>query len=127
MCGTFWYQRKGLDRMKGKKAVIATDPAESGQLEPSVRERVLKAGFAEFCKRGFSGATTLEIASRQGLEARPVRAVPQQTRDAGCVHQGARHPHALAARSLEAPGDGIIFDGPHQSFHLDPALTASLS
>jgi AcrR family transcriptional regulator len=73
--GTFRYHRKGLDRMKGKKPVIATDRAGPGRPEPSVRERVLKAAFAVFRKRGFSGASTLEIATRAKVSKRDLYAL----------------------------------------------------
>jgi hypothetical protein len=96
--GTFWYQRNGLDRVKGKKAVITTDPAESGQLEPSVRERVRKAGFAEFCKRGFSGASTLEIATRAKVSKRDLYAL--FAANARCWPRASRSaPPACASRS----------------------------
>jgi AcrR family transcriptional regulator len=61
--------------MKGKKPVIATDRAGPGRLEPSVRERVLKAAFAVFRQRGFSGASTLEIATRAKVSKRDLYAL----------------------------------------------------
>lgn len=107
MYGTFWYQRKGLDRMKGKKAVIVTDRAESGQLEPSVRERVLKAGFAVFRKRGFTGASTLEIATRAKVSKRDLYALfgSKHAMLAACIKERAarmRQPLELTASVPES-------------------------
>jgi AcrR family transcriptional regulator len=75
MYGTCWYQRKALERMKGKKAVIAADRTQPGRPEQSVRARVLKAAFAVFRKRGFSAASTLEIATRAKVSKRDLYAL----------------------------------------------------
>ena len=57
--------------MKGKKAVSTANDAA----EPTTRERVLKAAFAVFRKRGFSGASTLEIATRARVSKRDLYAL----------------------------------------------------
>jgi len=106
MYGTLWYQCKGLDRMKGKKAVIVTDRAD-GQPAPSVRERVLKAGFAVFRKRGFSGASTLEIATRAKVSKRDLYALfgSKQAMLAACIKERAarmREPLELTASVPES-------------------------
>lgn len=102
MYGTFRYQRKGLDPMKGKKAVIATDRAEAGRSEPSLRERVLTAAFAVFRKRGFSGASTLEIATRAKVSKRDLYALfgSKHAMLAACIKERAarmRRPLELTA------------------------------
>jgi AcrR family transcriptional regulator len=61
--------------MKGKKAVMAAGRAGPGRAEPSLRERVLKAAFGVFRKRGFSGASTLEIATRAKVSKRDLYAL----------------------------------------------------
>jgi AcrR family transcriptional regulator len=61
--------------MKGKKPVIATDYAGPGRDEPSLRERVLRAAFGVFRKHGFSGASTLEIATRAKVSKRDLYAL----------------------------------------------------
>jgi len=102
MYGTYRYQRKALDRMKGKKAVIATDRAEPGRPEQSVRERVLKAAFGVFRKRGFSAASTLEIATRAKVSKRDLYALfgSKHAMLAACIKERAarmRRPLELTA------------------------------
>jgi AcrR family transcriptional regulator len=102
MYGTSWYQRKGFDRMKGKKAVIATGRAKPGRPEQSVRERVLKAAFGVFRKRGFFGASMLEIATRAKVSKRDLYALfgSKHAMLAACIKERAarmRRPLELAA------------------------------
>ena len=61
--------------MRGNKAVSAANRAEPSGGGPSARERVLKAAFAAFRKRGFSGASTLEIATRAKVSKRDLYAL----------------------------------------------------
>jgi AcrR family transcriptional regulator len=59
--------------MRGKKAVTAAPrPGSEGA---DTRERVLKAAFAVFRKRGFSSASTLEIATRAQMSKRDLYAL----------------------------------------------------
>jgi AcrR family transcriptional regulator len=102
MYGTWQYQRKRFDRMKGKKAVNASDRAEPARPEQSLRARVLKAAFAVFRKRGFSGASTLEIATRAKVSKRDLYALfgSKQAMLAACIKERAAHmrrPLALTA------------------------------
>lgn len=77
--------------MKGKKPVIVTDYAGPDRVEPSLRERVLKAAFAVFRKRGFSGASTLEIATRAKVSKRDLYALfgSKQAMLAACIKERA--------------------------------------
>jgi AcrR family transcriptional regulator len=61
--------------MRGNKAVSAASRAKAHAAEPSTRERVLKAAFAVFRQRGFSGASTLEIATRAQVSKRDLYAL----------------------------------------------------
>jgi AcrR family transcriptional regulator len=61
--------------MKGKKAVITADRAGPDGSASSLRARVLKAAFAVFRKRGFSDASTLEIATRAKISKRDLYAL----------------------------------------------------
>jgi len=102
MYGTSWYQRKAPDRMRGKKAVIATDRAEPGRPEQSVRARVLEAAFGVFRKRGFSAASTLEIATRAKVSKRDLYALfgSKHAMLAACIKAraaGMRRPLELTA------------------------------
>jgi AcrR family transcriptional regulator len=88
--------------MKGKKPVIATDYAGPGRAEPSLRERVLKAAFGVFRKRGFSGASTLEIATRAKVSKRDLYALfgSKHAMLGACIKERAarmRRPIELAA------------------------------
>jgi AcrR family transcriptional regulator len=107
MYGTYEYQSKGLDRMKGKKPVIATERAKRAGAEPSPRERVLKAAFGVFRKRGFSGASTLEIATRAKVSKRDLYALfgSKHAMLAACIRERAasmRRPLELAAPAPES-------------------------
>ena len=88
--------------MKGNKAVSAASPAPAGAGEPSTRARVLKAAFAVFRKRGFSGASTLEIATRAQVSKRDLYALfgSKHAMLAACIKERAarmRQPLELAA------------------------------
>jgi AcrR family transcriptional regulator len=88
--------------MKSKKAVSLTDRAELRRSEPSARGRVLQAAFAVFRKRGFSGASTLEIATRAQVSKRDLYALfgSKQAMLAACIKERAarmRRPLELAA------------------------------
>ena len=88
--------------MKGKKAVSSTQHAEPGRPEQSVRERVLKAAFGVFRKRGFSGASTLEIATRAKVSKRDLYALfgSKHAMLAACIKERAarmRRPLELTA------------------------------
>ena len=61
--------------MTGKKAVTVPSRPRAKRSDGSTRERVLKAAFAEFQKRGFSGASTLEIATRAQVSKRDLYAL----------------------------------------------------
>src|SRR5262249_329265 len=108
--GTDWYQRKRRERMRGKKAVSAASRAEPGGGGPSTRERVLKAAFAVFRTRGFSGASTLEIATRAKVSKRDLYALfgSKQAMPAACIQERAarmRRPLRRAAPIPESPQD----------------------
>jgi len=88
--------------MKGKKPVITTEYAGSDRVEPSPRERVLKAAFAVFRKRGFSGASTLEIATRAKVSKRDLYELfgSKQAMLTACIKEraaGMRQPLELKA------------------------------
>ena len=88
--------------MKGKKPVITTEYAGSDRVEPSLRERVLKAAFAVFRKRGFSGASTLEIATRAKVSKRDLYELfgSKQAMLTACIKEraaGMRQPLELKA------------------------------
>jgi AcrR family transcriptional regulator len=105
--GTNGYQSKGFDRMKGNKRVIAADQARPGRAEPSIRERVLKAAFGVFRKCGFSGASTLEIATRAKVSKRELYALfgSKHAMLAACIKEraaGMRQPIELTAPASSA-------------------------
>lgn len=88
--------------MKGKKPVITTEYAGPDRVEPSPRERVLKAAFAVFRKRGFSGASTLEIATRAKVSKRDLYELfgSKQAMLTACIKEraaGMRQPLELKA------------------------------
>jgi len=88
--------------MKGKKRVIATKRAKRDDPEPSLRARVLKAAFGVFRKRGFSGASTLEIATRAKVSKRDLYALfgSKHAMLAACIKEraaGMRRPLELTA------------------------------
>jgi AcrR family transcriptional regulator len=61
--------------MTGKKAVTVPPRPHAKGSGGSTRERVLTAAFAVFRKRGFSGASTLEIATRAQVSKRDLYAL----------------------------------------------------
>lgn len=79
--------------MRDKNAVIATDDAGPDPAEPSLRERVLKAAFEVFRKRGFSSASTLEIATRAKVSKRDLYALfgSKQAMLGACIKERAGH------------------------------------
>jgi len=88
--------------MRGNKAVSAPGRGAAGPPEHSVRERVLKAAFAVFRRRGFSGASTLEIATRAKVSKRDLYALfgSKHAMLAACIKERAarmRQPLELAA------------------------------
>ena len=92
--------------MRGKKTVSA-----AGRRTPrpglSTRERVLGAAFAVFRKRGFSGASTLEIATRAQVSKRDLYALlgSKHAMLAACIKERAasmRQPLELAAPKSRA-------------------------
>lgn len=88
--------------MRGNKAVSPAEHAKAGAGEPSNRARVLKAAFAVFRKRGFSGASTLEIATRAQISKRDLYALfgSKHAMLAACIKERTarmRQPLELAA------------------------------
>jgi AcrR family transcriptional regulator len=88
--------------MRGNKAVSAANRGDPGAAGSSPRERVLKAAFALFRKRGFSGASTLEIATRAKVSKRDLYALfgSKHAMLAACIKERAarmRQPLELAA------------------------------
>jgi AcrR family transcriptional regulator len=61
--------------MAGKKAVTVPPRSNAKGSDSSTRERVLGAAFSVFRKRGFSGASTLEIATRAQVSKRDLYAL----------------------------------------------------
>src|SRR5271166_3808139 len=88
--------------MAGKNIVTAPPGPHAKGSEGSARERVLTAAFALFRKRGFSGASTLEIATRAKVSKRDLYAL-FGNKDAmltACIRERAsrmRQPLELAA------------------------------
>ena len=88
--------------MRGKKAVTAAKHVRPTGPEGTTRERVLKAAFAVFRKGGFSGASTLEIATRAQVSKRDLYALfgSKHAMLAACIKERAgrmRQPLELAA------------------------------
>ena len=88
--------------MRGKKAVTAPPRPRAKGSDASTRERVLTAAFAVFRKRGFSDATTLEIATRAQVSKRDLYALfgSKHTMLTACIRERAsrmRRPLELAA------------------------------
>lgn len=88
--------------MTGQKAVTVTSRPRAKESDGSTRERVLKAAFAVFRKRGFSDATTLEIARRAQVSKRDLYALfgSKHAMLAACIRERAsrmRQPLELAA------------------------------
>jgi len=88
--------------MPGKKSVIAPPRPVAKGSDGSTRERVLRAAFAVFRKRGFSGASTLEIATRAQVSKRDLYALFESKHAmlTACIRERAsrmRQPLELAA------------------------------
>lgn len=88
--------------MTRKKAVTAPSRQAAKGSEGSTRERVLKAAFATFRERGFSGASTLEIATRAQVSKRDLYALfgSKEAMLTACIRERAnrmRQPLELAA------------------------------
>ncbi|MBV9427524.1 MAG: TetR/AcrR family transcriptional regulator [Bradyrhizobiaceae bacterium] len=93
--------------MRGNKAVSTADEAKADAGAPATRARVLKAAFAVFRKHGFSGASTLEIATRAQVSKRDLYALfgSKHAMLAACIKERAsrmRQPLELAAPQSEA-------------------------
>src|SRR5215472_15518849 len=94
--------------MPGKKAVTAPRHPRPKASDGSTRERVLATAFAVFRKRGFSGASTLEIATRAQVSKRDLYALfgSKQAMLAACIKERAarmRQPLDLAAPVPDSP------------------------
>ena len=88
--------------MTGKKAVMAPPPPRAKGSDRSTRERLLNAAFAVFRKRGFSGASTIEIATRARVSKRDLYALFSSKHDmlTACIRERTsrmRQPVELAA------------------------------
>ena len=88
--------------MAGKKTVTAPPRSRVKESDASTRERVLTAAFAVFRKRGFSCASTLEIATRAQMSKRDLYALfgSKQAMLTACIKERAgrmRQPLDLAA------------------------------
>jgi AcrR family transcriptional regulator len=98
--------------MRSHKAVSTANRDEPSAGGPSPRERVLKAAFALFRKRGFSGASTLEIATRAKVSKRDLYALfgSKHAMLAACIKERAarmRQPLELAAPVPESRQDVV--------------------
>jgi AcrR family transcriptional regulator len=101
--------------MRGHKAVTTADQAKAEPGGPSTRARVLKAAFAVFRKRGFSGASTLEIATRAQVSKRDLYALfgSKHAMLAACIKERAarmRQPLELAAPQSGADVAAFLVD-----------------
>jgi AcrR family transcriptional regulator len=88
--------------MTGKKAVTESPRLRAKGSHGSTRERVLAAAFAVFRKRGFSAASTLEIATRAQVSKRDLYALfrSKHAMLTACISERAgrmRQPLELAA------------------------------
>jgi AcrR family transcriptional regulator len=78
--------------MKAARVGVPAEAARAKSLDRSVRGRVLDAAFAVFRKRGFSGASTLDIATRAQVSKRDLYALFDDKRAmlAACIEERAR-------------------------------------
>ena len=88
--------------MPGKKTVTVPPRPRAKGSDASTRERILTAAFAVFRKGGFSGASTLEIATRAKVSKRDLYALfgSKHAMLAACIRERAsrmRQPLELAA------------------------------
>jgi AcrR family transcriptional regulator len=117
--GTNWYRSCGytvllgtnarnLIELEDKKPVIAKDNAGAERAEPSLRERALKAAFEVFRKRGFSGASTLEIATRAKVSKRDLYALfgSKQAMMVACIRERASRMRQPLELSVSVPANG---------------------
>jgi AcrR family transcriptional regulator len=86
----------------GKKAVTVSARSRTKESDGSTRKRVLATAFAVFRKCGFSGASTLEIATRAKVSKRDLYALfsSKHAMLTACIKEGAsgmRQPLELAA------------------------------
>jgi AcrR family transcriptional regulator len=101
-----------LARMTSKKAVTAPPRSRVRLFDGSTRERVLKAAFAVFRKRGFSRASTLEIATRAQVSKRDLYALfgSKHAMLTACIRERTgrmRQPLELAA-AIPSSGDALV-------------------
>jgi AcrR family transcriptional regulator len=101
--------------MTGKKAVSDPPRARAKAPDGSTRERVLAAAFAVFRKHGFSGASTLEIATRAQVSKRDLYALfgSKHAMLTACIRERAsrmRQPLELAAPSSREAVTATLFD-----------------
>jgi len=94
--------------MAGKKTVTTESRPRAKRPDASTRARVLGAAFAVFRKRGFSDATTLEIATRAQVSKRDLYAMfgSKQAMLTACIKERAsrmRQPLELAAPVPASP------------------------
>jgi len=88
--------------MTGKKSAIVSPRPRANGSDGSTRDRVLTAAFALFRKRGFSGTSTLEIATRAQVSKRDLYALfgSKQAMLTACIRERAsrmRQPLDLSA------------------------------
>ena len=101
--------------MRSNKGVSAAKYAKGRAGEPSTRARVLKAAFAVFRKRGFFGASTLEIATRAHVSKRDLYALfgSKHAMLAACIKERAarmRQPLELAAPTSGAEVAALLVE-----------------
>ena len=97
--------------MAGKKTVTAPPRPRAKGCDDSTRERVLKAAFAVFRKRGFARASTLEIATRAQVSKRDLYALfgSKHAMLSACIRDRTgrmRQPLGLAA-AIPSSGDAL--------------------
>jgi AcrR family transcriptional regulator len=111
MCGTDWYQVKGM--MMPAKEVVKSRTEEAG--ETPARQRILEAAFSAFMEHGFAEASTLEIATRAKVSKRELYSFfgSKQEILAACI--------AERAKRLRMPAD---LPEPRDRGMLAQALTA---
>jgi len=95
--------------------VSAANHARADAGEASTRERVLKAAFGVFRQRGFSGASTLEIATRARVSKRDLYALfgSKHAMLAACIKERAarmRQPLELAAPKSRADVSALLIE-----------------
>jgi len=98
----------------GKKAVTASPRSRTKESDGSIRKRVLATAFAVFRKRGFFGASTLEIATRAKVSKRDLYALfsSKHAMLTACIKErasGMRQPLELPVPdSREAVGKTLV-------------------